>query len=66
MEKLDLNLLRVLEALFTQRSVSGAARALGVTQPGVSLACEGCARISGTNFSCGRALRWSRPWWPSG
>lgn len=38
MEKLDLNLLRVLEALFTQRSVSGAARALGVTQPGVSLA----------------------------
>lgn len=38
MEKLDLNLLRVLEALFTQNSVSGAARALGVSQPSVSLA----------------------------
>jgi DNA-binding transcriptional LysR family regulator len=38
MESLDLNLLRVLEALFTERSVSGAARKLGTTQPGVSLA----------------------------
>lgn len=38
MEKLDLNLLRVLEALFAQNSVSGAARTLGVSQPSVSLA----------------------------
>ncbi len=38
MDRLDLNLLPVLEALFAQRSVSGAARALGVTQPSVSLA----------------------------
>lgn len=37
-ESLDLNLLRVLEALFTRRSVSEAARALGTSQPGVSLA----------------------------
>ncbi|WP_242123686.1 LysR family transcriptional regulator [Sphingobium sp. Sx8-8] len=35
---MDLNLLRVLDALFAHRSVSGAARALGTTQPGVSLA----------------------------
>jgi DNA-binding transcriptional LysR family regulator len=35
---LDLNLLRVLDAMFTHGSVSGAARALGLTQPGVSLA----------------------------
>lgn len=33
----DLNLLRVFDALFAARSVSGAARALGVTQPSVSL-----------------------------
>lgn len=38
MDRLDLNLLPVLEALFSQRSVSGAARTLGVTQPSVSLA----------------------------
>ena len=38
MDRLDLNLLPVLEALFAQRSVSGAARALGVSQPSVSLA----------------------------
>lgn len=38
MELLDLNLVRVLEAMFTQRSVTGAARMLGVTQPSVSLA----------------------------
>ena len=36
-DSLDLNLLRVLEALFAARSVSGAAQALGVTQPSVSL-----------------------------
>jgi len=34
---LDLNLLKVLEALFLHRNVSAAARSLGVTQPGVSL-----------------------------
>nr|WP_314372532.1 LysR family transcriptional regulator [Sphingomonas paucimobilis] len=38
MKPLDLNLLRVLDALFSQGNVSGAARALGVTQPGVSIA----------------------------
>lgn len=35
---LDLNLLRVFDALFTHGSVSGAARALGLSQPGASLA----------------------------
>lgn len=34
---LDFNLLKVLEALFTNRSVSAAAEALSVTQPSVSL-----------------------------
>jgi DNA-binding transcriptional LysR family regulator len=34
---LDLNLLKVLEALFQHSNVSAAARALGVTQPSVSL-----------------------------
>lgn len=34
----DLNLLRVLEGIFVHGSISGAARALGLTQPGVSLA----------------------------
>jgi DNA-binding transcriptional LysR family regulator len=34
----DLNLLRVLDAMFTQRTVTGAAQALGLTQPGMSLA----------------------------
>lgn len=38
MAPLDLNLLRVLDALFLESSVSGAARALGLTQPGVSIA----------------------------
>lgn len=38
MDRLDLNLLPVLEALLTHRSVSGAARALGITQPSASLA----------------------------
>lgn len=38
MAPLDLNLLRVLDALFSHGSVSGAARALGLTQPGVSIA----------------------------
>lgn len=38
MPPLDLNLLRVLDALFSQGSVSGAARTLGLTQPGVSIA----------------------------
>ncbi|WP_241127849.1 LysR family transcriptional regulator [Novosphingobium terrae] len=35
---LDLNLLRVLDAIFAEGSVSGAARVLGLSQPGVSLA----------------------------
>lgn len=35
---LDLNLLRVLDAIYTHGSLSGASRALGLTQPGVSLA----------------------------
>lgn len=34
---LDLNLIKVLESLFLHRNVSAAARALGVTQPSVSL-----------------------------
>ncbi|MDO6415335.1 LysR family transcriptional regulator [Sphingomonas sp. BIUV-7] len=38
MGRLDLNLLRVLDAMFTHRSVSAAARALGLTQPGLSIA----------------------------
>lgn len=38
MPPLDLNLLRVLDALFSLGSVSGAARALGLSQPGVSIA----------------------------
>ncbi|WP_157098790.1 LysR family transcriptional regulator [Novosphingobium rosa] len=35
---LDLNLLRVMDAIFAHGSISGAARALGLSQPGVSLA----------------------------
>ncbi|HEX7819786.1 MAG TPA: LysR family transcriptional regulator [Sphingobium sp.] len=35
---LDLNLLKVLDALFRHRNVSSAARSLGLTQPGVSVA----------------------------
>lgn len=38
MQLLDLNLLRVLDALFSHGSVSAAARSLGLTQPGVSIA----------------------------
>jgi len=34
----DLNLLRVLDAMFAHRTVTGAAQALGLTQPGMSLA----------------------------
>lgn len=35
---LDLNLLKILEALFTHRNVSAAAQSLGLSQPGVSVA----------------------------
>lgn len=35
---LDLNLLRVLDAMFAHGTVSGAAQALGLTQPGMSIA----------------------------
>lgn len=38
MASLDLNLVRVLDAMFTHGSVSSAARALGLTQPGLSIA----------------------------
>jgi DNA-binding transcriptional LysR family regulator len=38
MQPLDLNLLRVLDALFVHGSVSAAAVALGLSQPGVSIA----------------------------
>jgi len=38
MAPLDLNLLRVLDALYAHANVSAAGRALGLTQPGVSLA----------------------------
>ena len=38
MEKLNLNLLPIAFALYEERSVSGAAKALGMSQPAVSMA----------------------------
>jgi hypothetical protein len=54
LRSLDLNLLPVLEAIYTERSLTRASESLHLTQPAVSNACRGCGCTLKTRCSCAR------------
>ena len=54
-DKIELHLIRVLQTLITERSVSRAAMRLRSTQPAVSASSSGCARSPAIRCWCARA-----------